>query len=403
MNTSDSPINLSPDYTRKLFSILAQNESGKNIVFSPVNIYLALGMLAEVTAGGSRAQILQLMNPDGTAGVTVAGDQMTTNPFKDLSDADTDELMEHLREQASEIYTRCYCKEKEAKLSLAASFWIRKQFSYRRNCQKQLKESYHATCHKGVMGSPELNQKLQNWLDKNTGGLLREQTSKVTLDPSTVLALATTIYFKASWNDPFSAENTAAGTFYTNDGEELTCDFMNRTSFCNYYSGKDFSAVALTMGGRYVMWFVLPGQGHASEELLADNRLTEFILSGGETLESTHKRVNITIPKFDILSDIDLSDSLQKLGITDVFQSELSDFSPLTGTDDLSLSRAQHAARLSIDEEGCEAAAYTLLAVRCTAFFPPEPPAEFKADRPFLFALTDFDGLPLFMGLVNRP
>lgn len=34
---------------------------------------------------------------------------------------------------------------------------------------------------------------------------------------------------------------------------------------------------------------------------------------------------------------------------------------------------------------------------------PPEEEMDFVLDRPFLFAITGADGLPLFVGVVNRP
>lgn len=66
------------------------------------------------------------------------------------------------------------------------------------------------------------------------------------------------------------------------------------------------------------------------------------------------------------------------------------------------LSKADHAARVAIDEEGVTAAAYTVMMMAGTAA-PPEEEMDFVLDRPFLFAITGADGLPLFVGVVNRP
>ena len=62
----------------------------------------------------------------------------------------------------------------------------------------------------------------------------------------------------------------------------------------------------------------------------------------------------------------------------------------------------QHAARVKIDEEGCEAAAFTAIIADATAAMPQElPVVEMDLDRPFAFAITGADGLPLFVGTVN--
>ena len=112
--------------------------------------------------------------------------------------------------------------------------------------------------------------------------------------------------------------------------------------------------------------------------------------------------VNLAVPKFDVSSDLDLSSGLRALGVTDVFDPAVSDFSPLTKAEGIYLSQAEHAARVAIDEEGVTAASYTVM-LAPGAGPPPEEEVDFVLDRPFLFAITGVDGLPLFVGLVNRP
>ena len=34
---------------------------------------------------------------------------------------------------------------------------------------------------------------------------------------------------------------------------------------------------------------------------------------------------------------------------------------------------------------------------------PPDEEIDFILDKPFLFAITGYDGLPLFVGVVNQP
>ena len=55
------------------------------------------------------------------------------------------------------------------------------------------------------------------------------------------------------------------------------------------------------------------------------------------------------------------------------------------------------------DEDGVEAAAFTVLEPGDTAPMPPELEIHFTLDRPFLFSVVTGDGLPLFAGIVNTP
>lgn len=115
--------------------------------------------------------------------------------------------------------------------------------------------------------------------------------------------------------------------------------------------------------------------------------------------------INLSMPKFDVSSDLDLIEGLKALGVTDVFDPNVSNFDPLeASTDDpLYISKAKHAARVKVDEEGCEAAAYTVMIINCGAAMPPDDEVDFTLDRPFLFAVTGDSGLPLFTGVVNQP
>ena len=157
------------------------------------------------------------------------------------------------------------------------------------------------------------------------------------------------------------------------------------------------------------MWFLLPEEGVTPEALLQDAELMAFLLlrNKGAWAQQNTPLVHLTIPKLDVSSDLELSEELQALGLTEVFDAKRSDFTPLTrDVEELYVSSVQHAARLKLDEEGCEAAAYTVIMVATEAAEIEEPEPEeiyFVLDRPFLFVLTNADGLSLFVGLVNHP
>lgn len=72
------------------------------------------------------------------------------------------------------------------------------------------------------MGSDALNQMLQDWLDTQTGGLLKKYTSESLLTEDTVPALATTVYFRGKWQNEFLPEQTASGIFHTPSGEKTS-------------------------------------------------------------------------------------------------------------------------------------------------------------------------------------
>ena len=367
------------DYFTTSMQQFLSGAEGKNAVYSPVNIYMALAMLAEVTDGNSRRQILDALGSGS---------------------------IEELRQQAASVWQAQYRDDGAVTRTLGSSLWLREDMEYVQATMDTLAENYYASSYRGIMGSAEFNKALQTWLNEQTGGLLEEQAGNIELDAATILAIATTIYYKAAWSNDFNKNATTQEVFHAASGD-MTCDFMHQSGTAQYYWGDKFSAIYRNMeaqGGS--MWFVLPDEGVTVDELLADEQVMEFLQMEGTKHEWDNQKyliVNQAIPKFDVVSDFDLTEGLQAMGITDVFDCAVSDFSPMTtAVENIEVSQARHAARVIIDEEGVEAAAYTVLAAP-GAGMPPTDEIDFVVDRPFLFVITGADSLPLFVGVVNHP
>ena len=372
----DSLDSLTPYFQASISTFLSGTE-GENQAYSPLNVYMALAMLAELTDGESRAQILTLLGSDS---------------------------LEALRGQANALWNDHYSSDGATNSILASSLWLDEGVPFDQNTLDTLAETYYASSFQGDLGTEEMNQALQDWLNGQTSGLLQEQIGQLTLDPETLLALATTVYFQAQWDSTFSEEKTAPQTFHSPAGD-VTVDFLHRDSSGYYFWGEHFSAVGLRLandGG--TMWLLLPDEGYTPEDLLSDQEALDFLTTGWGWAQGQNLMVHLALPKFDVSSQIDLEDGLRQLGVTDVFDAGLADFSPMLAGDaqGIFVSQAKHGVRVVIDEEGVTAAAYTMMAMD-GAGAPPEEEIDFTLDRPFLFALSDDQGLPLFAGVVNQP
>ena len=361
------------DYIRAALPALLSGADGKNAVCSPVSVYMALSMLAEVTDGDTRAQILSLLGADS---------------------------MESLRKTAGNVWAANYQNDGAVTSILADSLWLSDSMDYNSNTLARLADSYYASAYRGEMGSEAFNEALRRWINEQTGGLLKDSADGLSLAPDTVIALASTIYFRAKWGSEFSKSATTDGVFHAPDGD-VTHEFMHETMESTYYAAENFAAVGKYLEGSGTMWFLLPDEGVTPEELLTSGAV-DFLLSQ-ENAESKFMTIDLSVPKFDISADTELSAALHALGVTDVFDADTADFSPLTdNADGIFLSQAKHAARVAIDEEGVIAAAYTVMAAAGAAM-PPEERVDFTLDRPFLFAVTGGSGAVLFAGIVNTP
>lgn len=370
------------DFMQRSTAQFLSGAEGENRVYSPVNVYMALAMLAELTDGESRQQILDLLQS---------------------------ESMDALRAQANAVWNANYCDDGATTSIFANSIWLNQDVPFKQDTLDTLAAQYYASSYRGEMGSDALNTMLRDWLNKQTGGLLEGQASDIQMDAQTILALASTVYFRAKWVDEFAPDRTTPGTFHQTDGD-VTCSMMHQSGTDTYYWADHFAAVSHTLYNNGAMWFVLPDAGISPEQLLADEQLMAFFTADGayerdSDVWENQKQVvvNLTVPQFDISSGMELCDGLKALGVTDVFDEKVSDFSPMTSEPiPIVLSEAQHAARVMIDEEGCTAAAFTAM-LMAGAAMPPEEEVDFVLDRPFLFFITGADGLPLFVGTVNQP
>lgn len=367
------------DHLREYFhrSIPAFLDCGsENGVCSPLNVYMALALLAEVTEHESQQQILELLGSD---------------------------CIETLGIQARQIWNTHYCNDGASTCVLANSLWMDREHACNQEAVANLAKNYYASVFQGDLGSEEVNEQLRSWLNEQTGGLLEEQTQTISLDPQTVLALASTIYYRAKWSSEFRPENNTDGVFHSPAGD-LDVTFMNRElSYGPYYRGEAFGAVSLRLEDGSKMWLVLPDEGRTPQDILAGGLAAELILGNWRETESQKQlRINLSLPKFDVGSDLRLEEALQQLGIIAVFDPENADFSPILPEHAAWLGTVNHAARVKIDEEGVEASAYTVMAAPGAAM-PPKEEMDFILDRPFLFMITSRNDLPLFAGIVNNP
>ena len=348
-----------------------------NSTYSPVNVYLAMAMLAETAHGNSRWQILNLFGLDN---------------------------IDQLRKQASYVWNAHYSDDKKTTLKIANSLWLDGAYAFKQATADRLAETYYASSFSGDLGTDEANQKLQAWLNQNTAGLLQEQAKKVELDPESVFALASTIYFSASWENEFDENDTADGIFHSTNGDKRVPFMYKALSQYTCYRGESFSAVSLRLSGNNSMWFILPDEGHTVAEILKSDAYLQMTMDPNKwENKKTYYRIYLNLPKFDVTDQKDLIAGMKAMGITDVFDSGVSDFTSITDTTDLYVGKIDHAARVSIDETGCFGATFTVIDVPQGSAPGNSEEMNFVLDRPFLFVVSSQDNLPLFAGIVNEP
>ena len=368
--TSGYTESLAPFYQQTMSEILSNN-NGENKVYSPLNVYMALSMLAETTEGESRKQILDLL------GVTD---------------------IEALRTKANKMWLANYADDGATKSILANSMWLSDTVRYNQNTLKNIADNYYASSYLGDVGSDGFEKALQDWLDKQTGGLLGDAVKNVEMSDDTLMMLASTVYFNARWQDEFFEDKTKTDTFHSPKGD-VKCEFMNTGDLSHVYFGEGFLAHKKPFVNNMAMRFILPDEDVSIDSLIKSDKLSDLFYSYED--KTRYCSITLSVPKFDVSYNTDLKENLMNLGIENVFSAEKSEFSLLEGEAPIALGKVDHAARVTIDEKGCVAAAFTVESL-CGSAMPIEK-VDFVLDRPFIFAITSEAGAPLFIGIVNQP
>lgn len=350
-----------------------QTEKNENKIWSPVNAYIGLSMMVEITEGETKQQVLDMFG---------------------VQDAD------ELRKQVSAVWESVYQDNSNEICVLANSLWLEKGLQYNQETMDVLGYHYYASVYQGDLGSNQINRDIAAWINNNTGKFLEDSTKNIQLDPETIMALYSTLYFQARWQNEFSEKNNSDGVFYMPEGESQTVYMNKKEAMMDYYWGDNFSAVNMYLKNGCDMWFILPDEGMTVKDVLDNGTYMDMLLSS-KWENSKFMKVNLSVPKFDVSSTMDLADGLENMGMTNVFNQEFGEYTNLTSDSPIWLTGANQSVRVQIDEEGVKAATYIEIPGAGSPA-PPDEVVDFILNRPFMFVITN-ENIPLFVGCVNNP
>jgi serpin B len=290
-------------------------------------------------------------------------------------------------------------KEEDAfQLKIANAVWGQQGFPIQPDYLETLARHYGAGLRAvDFTRDPNLARKMINdWVAEKTEDRLQDVVPDGFITIQTRLVLANAIYFKAAWVYPFDPSATQDGPFTLTDGTQVTVPLMHvDPARVPYIEGDGYQAALLPYKGLKADMIVVvpePGRFEDIEEQLSLDFLNEIRQGAVE------HDVNLSMPKLDFETALDLREMLTGMGMLDAFNSGSADFSGIAS--ELFISHALHKSMITVDEKGTEAAATTVIAMEESAY----PRAELTIDRPFIFAIVEREsGAVLFLGRVVNP
>ena len=362
----------------------AVREDGGNLFYSPYSISLALAMTYAGAKGETAAQMASTLH--------------YTLPQEKLHPA-FNALDQRLANVGADVPPEM---GEGFQLSIANAIWGQREYVFLPEFLDILAINYGAGLRiVDFAADPEgARETINQWVRDQTEEKIQNILPSGSIVPDTRMVLGNAIYFNASWAEKFSEDLTQDGVFYPLSGEEVTVPMMQHddSKQLPYRQGNGFQAVELPYIGNEVSMLVLvpdAGAFSAFEEGFSSAKLAE-IREGLKT-----QPVSLTFPKFAFEAPLALTKILPQMGMP-LPLTPSADFSGMTGDLDLFISDVFHKAYLSVDEEGTEAAAATMVAMKVSSL--PTEGIELIVDRPFLFLIQEKEtGTILFLGRVLNP
>lgn len=349
-------------------------EKTDNWLVSPFSLQCALGMLSNGAAEETHDEILY------TLGLSQYSQEEVNTYFK--------KLIEGLSTVNSAITVKT-----------ANSVWGNAGVPLKDDFQKMNIENYSAMVSQLDFSDPSAVDQINAWCNQTTEGLIPSILEEV--NPTATVYLLNSLYFKARWESEFAPEKTQEGDFNTSSGKVVKADFMQTQRMAAYVENEWFTSTSLSyQNDSYVMRLILP-----QPEISIDQVLQALSESDENLWKNTILAdINLKMPRFALENKMDLTPTLQALGMKKAFSGG-ADFSSMSDVATY-ISLVQQATRLKVDEEGSEGAAVTVIEGYLSDLMRPLPEEEvdFFLDRPFLFQIIESStGTVLFMGQVGLP
>jgi len=365
----------------------------QNLLLSPYSIQAALAMTYAGAAGETRAEMQRVLRYPTDDETVYAG-------FEKLAAALTPATADAASEEARSA--------PPVELNVAHRLFAERGFPVRPEYTTLLQNRFHAPLQEMDFKdhADASRDTINTWVAAKTKNKITQLLDQ--LAPDTRLVLLNALYFRATWDQPFTKEATEPEPFSIGKNQTAPVPTMRATRHFGYEDRRDYSLITLPYKGRtFQLVIVLPA---ATTTLAAiEKELTPQLFE--ETAQLSSQNISLHLPKFKIVPpSLRLNAALKNLGMKTAFDEPLRSanfdrMSPRLPDRYLFISEVIHKSWLDLDENGTEAAAATAVLMKVgSAMRQSAPPPEVRVDRPFFFALQHIEtGVCLFVGRVVDP
>ncbi|XP_072255508.1 plasminogen activator inhibitor 1 [Pyxicephalus adspersus] len=381
-NTLNSVAQKDVGFGVRLFQEVLQEHKNKNLGFSPYGVSSALNILQS-----------------GTEGETL--EQLRTASNYGYSERTVSAALRRLRNQISGSNIS---GEPTTRVNLADGLFVQRDLDLTPGFLKR----FHATFQRHVSqinftDPSEAKDILNQWVENQTDGMIKDLLGSNSIPPLTRLVLLSAVSFNGKWVLPFPEKATHSRPFYRSDGSEVQTQMMANTAKynCSEFEtpdGEFYDVIELPYeGGELSMFIAAPYEKHVPLSAITGILTPELINEWKAKMQKLTRL--LVLPKFSLVSEVNLKTPLERLGIENMFSGEKADFSRLSNEKPLYVSEAFQKIKVEVTESGTRASAATAAVLLARM-----APLEVIMDHPFLFLIRhNPTGTLLFIGQVMEP
>ncbi len=348
-------------------NLLKASSADESVALSPLSLYTALSMTANGASGKTLRELERVLGSD-------------------LSISEINTFIHYLSQRVEIL------NNENGKVKSANSLWIDDSYSVKAQYLQTVVNYFDSEVFRDELSSEEIN----NWIEENTEGLIKDMLSD--LDEDTAMVLVNALLFDDEWLTPYEEEDIYDGSFKGTKGQQVVSFMESNEMLLTAADAKGFIKSYKNTPCKLVA--ILPNENVDIDtyvSTLSGAKLTTLLNSAAGV-----NRCVAHLPEFELRTKLNLKDTISEMGAPLAFSDE-ANFENLTMSENLKISQVIQESFVDVSSKGTVAGSSSAVVVAPSASASPESDFESLVfDRPFVFMIVENEcNLPLFIGTVK--
>jgi serpin B len=396
-----------------------------NLFFSPASLRVALAMTYAGARGKTATEMRKVLALEGDDASIHTGFAALLRAFEDVASRRVGG--EQLDPEAARF------KEARQVVHVVNQLWGQEGRAFTPSFQTLLESHYASPLGRvDFLRAPDTARTaIDTFVYDHTAHAITDILPAGSVTTGTRLVLTNVASFSGKWS-LFDNSPTTSGPFHVSPSSDVPAALMSTGGYFKYARAGDVQWIEIKYASPYppastgvdwasenvAMIVALPESASVLEKLeesMGETSLDTWIAALSRYDRDGYRKeaydyVHLTLPRFRMTRDYELSNVLSEMGMREAFDRERADLSGMDGTKgELSLSAVVHGAFVDVDGRGAAAEAnvggfLSLTGGTVAGRAPPPVQRVFRADHPFLFLFYDLTSKAvLFMGRVMNP